>query len=62
MLTNPFEKYERKRFLYLSKDLNVISFNMALWNKLDESIIEKIIEKEEKFLKEYYERFVDIDE
>ena len=50
MLTNPFEKYERKRFLYLSKDLNVISFNMALWNKLDESIIEKIIEKEEKFL------------
>lgn len=62
MLTNPFEKYERKRFLYLSKDLNVISFNMALWNKLDESIIKKIIEKEEKFLKEYYERFVDIDE
>ena len=30
MLTNPFEKFERKRFLYYSKDLNVISMNHAL--------------------------------
>lgn len=27
MLTNPFEKFERKRFLYYSKDLSVISMN-----------------------------------
>lgn len=27
MLTNPFEKFERKRFMYYSKDLGVISLN-----------------------------------
>ena len=30
MLTNPFEKFERKRFLYISKDLGVISMNHDL--------------------------------
>ena len=33
MLTNPFEKFERKRFLYYSKDLSVISMNHALYSR-----------------------------
>ena len=34
MLTNPFEKFERKRFLYYSKDLGQISMNHALLSRL----------------------------
>ena len=34
MLTNPFEKYERKRFLYHSRDLGIIAMNHALHAKL----------------------------
>ena len=34
MLTNPFEKFERKRFLYFSKDLSVISMNHTLYSKM----------------------------
>lgn len=55
MLDNPFEKYERKRFLYLSKDLNIVSFNNALWQKLTKDIINNIVNKELNFLKDYYE-------
>lgn len=57
MLDNPFEKFERKRFFYYSKDLNIISFNSLLWSKLNEQIKNDIIEKEFKFLKEYYDKF-----
>jgi superfamily II DNA or RNA helicase len=57
MLDNPFEKFERKRFFYYSKDLNIISFNSLLWSKLNEQTKKDIIEKEYKFLKEYYEKF-----
>lgn len=35
MLTNPFEKFERKRFLYYSKDLSIISMNHALYSKMN---------------------------
>lgn len=34
ILTNPFEKFERKRFIFYSKDLAKISFNTTLWNDL----------------------------
>ena len=34
MLANPFEKLERKRFMYYSKDLGMISLNHALLSKL----------------------------
>lgn len=57
ILANPFEKFERKRFFYFSKDLNVICFNTALWNKMTKTIKHDIIEKEIKFLKEYYEKY-----
>ena len=58
MLDNPFEKFERKRFLYLSKDLNRICFNPILWSKLNDNIIVEIIDKENEFLKKYYDKFV----
>ena len=54
MLSNPFEKYERKRFVYYSKDLNILSFNPNLWAKLTENIKSNIVEIENKFLSEYY--------
>ena len=41
MMTNPFEKFERKRFLYQSKDLGVISMNHALFSKMTKQDFEK---------------------
>lgn len=37
MLTNPFEKFERKRFLYLCKDLGMMAIVPSLWEKLQEN-------------------------
>ena len=54
ILDNPFEKFERKRFVYFSKDLNILSFNPNLWSKLTEEIKQNIVNKEKQFLKEYY--------
>jgi hypothetical protein len=42
MLANPFEKFERKRFLYYAKDLSMISMNTALFEQLDDEEIRKI--------------------
>ena len=39
LLANPFEKFERKRFIYHAKDLNIISFDSVLWEKLDENAL-----------------------
>ena len=36
LLDNPFEKFERKRFVMYSKDLNIVEFNPTLWSQ-DES-------------------------
>ena len=54
MLTNPFEKFERKRFLYYSKDLNVISMNHALFNQLIIDDWEKIENQLKEDLSNYY--------
>lgn len=54
LLENPFEKFERKRFVYFSKDLNILSFNRNLWAKMTQEIKQNIINKENKFLIEYY--------
>lgn len=35
LLQNPFEKFERKRFMYHCKDLNHISFSNSLWNQIN---------------------------
>ncbi len=54
ILANPFEKFERKRFVYYSSDLNLLSFNPTLWNQLTDEIKNDVVEKETKFLENYY--------
>ena len=62
LLSNPFEKFERKRFFFRAKDLNLISFNPALWHGLTDSDKVSIMEKEMVFLKEYYVNYGGYDE
>ena len=38
ILSNPFEKFERKRFMYHSKDLNHIAFSNNLWQKISDEM------------------------
>lgn len=54
MLTNPFEKFERKRFLYYSKDLNVISMNHALFSVMNEEDWERVEKQMQLDLENYY--------
>lgn len=54
MLTNPFEKFERKRFLYYSKDLGIISMNHALYNQMQPNDWEQIKIQMREDLKNYY--------
>lgn len=54
MLTNPFEKFERKRFLYYSKDLSVISMNHALYSQMTEGNWTRVKEQLTEDLKNYY--------
>lgn len=42
---NPFEKFERKRFFYQCKDLNIISFDPVLWEKLESSDLTNITQQ-----------------
>ena len=42
MLQNPFEKFERKRFMYQCQDLALISFDAVLWEKLTEKDLDKV--------------------
>lgn len=54
MLTNPFEKFERKRFMYYSKDLGMISINHALQARLSEGDYAAIRRQLREDLGEYY--------
>lgn len=54
MLTNPFEKFERKRFLYHSKDLGVISMNHALFSRMEKSDFQRVREQMLEDLRKYY--------
>ena len=54
MLTNPFEKFERKRFLYYSKDLSVISMNHTLYSQMTEEDWTRVKEQLTEDLKNYY--------
>lgn len=56
MLTNPFEKFERKRFMYYSKDLGVISINHALLAKLNKSDFNAIEKQMQDDLIDYYKK------
>ena len=54
MLTNPFEKFERKRFLYYSKDLSVISMNHALYSQMEAEDWNRVRTQLQEDLKNYY--------
>lgn len=55
MLRNPFEKFERKRFIYYSKDLGKIAMNHTLLEKLSDEDISKIKNQLNDDLKNYYQ-------
>lgn len=55
LLTNPFEKFERKRFIFYGKDIALFSFNPVLWDKLDSSALEESKRIMEANLSYYYE-------
>lgn len=55
ILSNPFEKFERKRFMYHCKDLNRIAFSFNLWQKINnDSDLRKIRSKMIEDLEDYY--------
>ncbi|MDY5474899.1 MAG: DEAD/DEAH box helicase family protein [Holdemanella porci] len=54
MLTNPFEKFERKRFLYYSKDLSIISMNHALYSKMNAEDWDRVKSQMHEDLEHYY--------
>ena len=54
MLTNPFEKFERKRFLNNSKDLSVISMNHALFSQMETDDWDRVRTQLQVDLKNYY--------
>lgn len=56
MLVNPFEKFERKRFMYYSKDLGVISLNHALLSKLSTDDFMAVQKQMLDDLKDYYSK------
>ena len=56
MLANPFEKFERKRFFYYSKDLNLIAMNRALFNKMTPEDFQTVKEQMIQDLKNYYDK------
>ena len=59
MLTNPFEMFERKRFLYRSKDLGVISMNHVLFAQMDETDFKRVEEQMREDLEQYYKNLGD---
>ena len=56
MLTNPFEKFERKRFMYYSKDLGIISMNHALFEALSGEDVERVRRQMRGDLEDYYQK------
>ncbi|NTS78701.1 DEAD/DEAH box helicase family protein [Catenovulum sp. SM1970] len=45
ILESPFEKFERKRFMYQCKDLALIAFDTVLWDKLKVEDLNKVREQ-----------------
>lgn len=56
ILSNPFEKFERKRFLYHARDLKKISIHHRIWDDLTRGgAMEKLRSKMKEDLAAYYE-------
>ena len=56
MLINPFEKFERKRFMYYSKDLKMISLNHALYEKMTPEDWNRVRKQMKEDLEIYYSK------
>lgn len=56
ILSNPFEKFERRRFIYYSADSKILAFNPLLWVQLTPQKRNDIKNKEQRYLREYYQR------
>lgn len=54
MLANPFEKFERKRFIQYVKDLDMLGFNPLLYSRLSKDDLAKVVATMKQHLKEYY--------
>lgn len=54
LLQNPFEKFERKRFVYHCKDLNLVGFDPVLWDKLDAADLQRIKQQYLEDAREYF--------
>ncbi|WP_052380254.1 MULTISPECIES: DEAD/DEAH box helicase [unclassified Pseudoalteromonas] len=57
LLANPFEKFERKRFVYHAKDLNLVAFDPVLWEKLTPDCFELIKKQMKQDGKDYFGKF-----
>lgn len=58
ILENPFEKFERKRFMYYAKDLSKISIHHKVWDDLTRNDgIKKLKVRMIEDLKDYYSGF-----
>ncbi len=56
ILSNPFEKFERKRFMYYAKDLKKISIHHRIWDDLTRNNgIQRLENQMLEDLKNYYE-------
>ena len=55
MLTNPFEKFERKRFMYYSKDLKMLSINHALFSRMNAEDWKVVENQMREDLNNYYQ-------
>jgi len=54
LLQNPFEKFERKRFMYHCKDLNYLAFDPFLWSRLEAPDKQKVRAQMVEDLKDYF--------
>jgi superfamily II DNA or RNA helicase len=56
MLANPFEKFERRKFIRRLKELTLLKFDSALWKRLSDQDKAQLKEIAETALLEYYQR------
>jgi len=60
LLVNPFEKFERKRFMYYAKDLAKISIHHKIWDDLNRNDGIKILrDKMKEDIEQYYSALAD---
>lgn len=61
ILQNPFEKFERKSFMYHAKDLDKLAFDAVLWEKLQKEDLILIKSQMIRDGKDYFSKHLGID-